>query len=176
MQEREGAVSFQGTPLTLRGNVLKVGDAAPDFEALDNTMAPLRLAAFKERLRIVASVPSVDTVLCDQEARRLNKMAHELAEDVVILPISMDLPFALERWCGVSHVRDIYTLSDHRKAEFGKKYGVLIKELRLLSRAIFVIDEADVLRHIEYVPELAQHPDYEAVIDAIRRIVEERKR
>lgn len=171
MKARKGAVTFQGTPFTLLGEALKPGMEAPDFQAVDSRMAPTRLSAFRNKIRIIASVPSLDTAVCDAEARRFNKAAAELGENVVILTVSMDLPFALDRWCGASHAHDIYTLSDHHHAEFGKQYGVLIKELRLLSRAVFVVDPKGVLRYVDYIKEMTEQPNYQEVIEAVRTIV-----
>ncbi len=163
-KERPGAVRFQGTELTILGEPLEVGMKAPDFEVLDKNLAPIRLGAFKDKVRVIASVPSIDTTVCDMEARRFNKAAQAVGEGMVIMTISMDLPFALDRWCLASHAHEIYTFSDHRHGAFGTSYGTLIKELRLLSRAVFIVDREGVLRYVEYVEELSDQPDYDKVL------------
>ncbi|MFH1480769.1 MAG: thiol peroxidase, partial [Pseudomonadota bacterium] len=138
MEERSGIIAMKGNPLTLMGNELKIGDSAPDAEVLSNDLSPVKLSSFKGKISIISSVPSLDTPVCDMETRRFNEEAGKLGDSVVILTISMDLPFAQKRWCGAAGVEKVVTLSDHRDAAFGKAYGVLIKELRLLARAVFV--------------------------------------
>jgi thiol peroxidase len=168
MAERIGEVTMKGNPLTLVGPALKAGDKAPDFVVLNNDLAPVSLSAFRGKVCIISSVPSLDTPVCDMETRRFNQEAGYLGQDVVILTISMDLPFAQKRWCGAAGVDKVITLSDHREASFGSAYGVLIKELRLLARSVFVVDKHGVIRHIQLVKELAQEPDYEAVLKALK--------
>jgi thiol peroxidase len=170
MKERAGIITMKGNPLTLLGSELKVGDAAPDFEVLDNDLAPVSFASFKGKVCIVSSVPSLDTPVCDMETRRFNEEAGNLGSDVRVLTISMDLPFAQKRWCGAAGVDKVTTLSDHRDASFGVAYGVLIKELRLLARAVFVIDDTGTIRHMELVKELTEEPDYEAVLKAVKAV------
>jgi thiol peroxidase len=171
MTERTSAVSMKGNPLTLLGTELKVGDKAPDFEALNNDLAPVRLSNFKGKICLIASVPSLDTPVCDLETRRFNTEAGKLSPDVQILTISMDLPFAQKRWCGAAGVDKLITLSDHKEASFGLAYGVLIKELRLLARAIFVVDKAGILRYNQIVKEVADEPDYEKAIDLVKTLI-----
>ncbi len=171
MEERTGLVSLQGNPLTLLGPELKVGDQAPEFEVLDNNLSPIQLASFKGKIIILASVPSLDTPVCDLETRRFNTEAGKLDPDIRILTISMDLPFAQKRWCGAAGVDKVVTLSDHRTASFGSAYGVLIKELRLLARAVFVLDREGVIRYIQVLPDLAQEPDYDEVIKVVEKLV-----
>ena len=171
MEERTGVVSLQGQPQTLLGPALKVGDRAPEFEVLDNKLSPIQLASFKGKIIILASVPSLDTPVCDLETRRFNTEAGKLDPDVRILTISMDLPFAQKRWCGAAGVDKVVTLSDHRTASFGSAYGVLIKELRLLARAVFVLDRNGVIRYIQVLPDLAQEPDYDEVIKVVEKLV-----
>jgi len=171
MEERTGVVSLQGQPQTLLGPALKVGDRAPEFEVLDNKLSPIQLASFKGKIIILASVPSLDTPVCDLETRRFNTEAGKLDPDVRILTISMDLPFAQKRWCGAAGVDKVVTLSDHRTASFGSAYGVLIKELRLLARAVFVLDRKGVIRYIQVLPDLAQEPDYDEVIKVVEKLV-----
>jgi len=171
MAERAGAVTFQGNPLTLLGNDVKAGDKAPAFETLDNSLTPVSLASYQGKVVILSSVPSLDTPVCDLETRRFNDEAAKLAEDVVVLTISMDLPFAQKRWCGAAGVTHVTTLSDHKDAAFGLAYGVLIKELRLLARAVFVVDRQGVVRYVERVKEITHEPDYDAALDAVRNCI-----
>ena len=171
MEERTGLVSLQGNPLTLLGPELKLGDRAPEFEVLDNSLSPIQLASFKGKIIILASLPSLDTPVCDLETRRFNTEAGKLDPDIRILTISMDLPFAQKRWCGAAGVDKVVTLSDHRTASFGSAYGVLIKELRLLARAVFVLDRDGVIRYIQVLPDLAQEPDYDQAIKVVEKLV-----
>jgi len=168
MQERQGRVTLKGNPLTLLGAEVAVGTEAPDFTALDNELNPVSFGSFRGRKVIIASVPSLDTPVCDLETRRFNDEATRLNPDVAVLTISMDLPFAQKRWCGAAGIERVQTLSDYRDASFGLAYGVLIKELRLLARAVFVIDERGVVRYAQLVGELTEEPDYEAVLEAVR--------
>jgi thiol peroxidase len=161
---------MKGNPLTIVGKELKVGGAAPDFEVLDNDLSPVRFSSFRGKICVISSVPSLDTPVCDMETRRFNEEAGKLGEDIQILTISMDLPFAQKRWCGASGVDKVITLSDHRKASFGTDYGVLIKELRLLARVVFVIDREGVIRYIQIVKEQTEEPDYDAVLEAIHAL------
>ncbi len=167
MTERPAAVTFQGNPLTLVGAELKPGEPAPEGVLLANDLTEVRLSALDGKVRVIASVPSLDTSVCDTEARRFNEAAAGLGDDVAILVVSMDLPFAQGRWCGAAGVEAVRTLSDHRAAAFGKAYGVLIKELRLLARAVFVVDRDGVIRHAQLVKELTDEPDYDAVLRAV---------
>ncbi|NTV42887.1 MAG: thiol peroxidase [Syntrophobacteraceae bacterium] len=168
MAERSGAITFQGNPLTLVGNEVKAGQKAPDFEVLDNGLSPVKLSSFAGKVVVISSVPSLDTPVCDLETRRFNDEAGQLGGDVVILTVSMDLPFAQKRWCGAAGVTHVKTMSDHRDAAFGMAYGVLIKELRLLARAVFVVDKAGTLRYVELVKELTHEPDYDAALKAVQ--------
>jgi thioredoxin-dependent peroxiredoxin len=170
MRERTGLITMKGNPLTIVGQELKVGETAPDFEVLDNDLSPVTLGSFRGRICVISSVPSLDTPVCDMETRRFNEEAGHLGEDIQILTISMDLPFAQKRWCGASGVDKVITLSDHRKASFGTDYGVLIKELRLLARVVFVIDREGVIRYIQIVKEQTEEPDYDAVLEAIHTL------
>jgi thiol peroxidase len=171
MEERAGIITMKGNPLTLVGKELKVGDPAPDFEVLDNDLAPVRLASFKGKVCVVSAVPSLDTPVCDMETRRFNEEAAKLGSDIRILTISMDLPFAQKRWCGAAGVDKVITLSDHRSASFGTTYGVLIKELRLLGRAVFVLDREGTIRYIQIVEEVTDEPDYDAVLEAVNKLL-----
>ena len=170
MEERTGIITMKGNPLTLLGKELKVGDSAPDFEVLDNNLSPVTLSSFSGKVCVISSVPSLDTPVCDMETRRFNQEAGNLNADVQILTISMDLPFAQKRWCGAAGVDHVVTLSDHRNASFGTAYGVLIKELRLLARCVFVVDREGIIRYIQMVKEISEEPYYEAILDAVNNL------
>ena len=170
MEERSAAVTLHGNPLTLIGTVLNVGDAAPDLEVLDNDLNAVKLSSFRGKICVISAVPSLDTPTCDMETRRFNETAGQLGDDVVILTVSTDLPFAQKRWCGSAGVDKVITLSDHRDAVFGSAFGVLIKELRLLARSIFVVDRDGIIQYIQHVKELSEEPDYDAVIEAVKKI------
>ena len=165
--ERKGIVTFQGTPLTLVGTELKPGDQAPDFTLLDNELQEVGLKDFKGKIKVISVTPSLDTPVCDMQARRFNEEASRLPEDIVVLNVSMDLPFAISRFCTTAGIDKVITLSDHRDASFGTAYGLLIKELRLLTRSIVIIDKEDVIKYLEIVPEVTDHPDYEKAIKSI---------
>ena len=171
MQERDGLVTMKGNPITLIGTEPQVGDQAPDFVAIDNDLNPVSFDSFRGKVCIISSVPSLDTPVCDMETRRFNDEAGRLGDDVEILTISMDLPFAQKRWCGAAGVEAVQTLSDHRDAAFGQAYGVLIKGLRLLARAVFVVDKEGTIRYIELVKEIASEPDYNSVLTAVKELV-----
>lgn len=170
MKERTGIVTMRGNPLTLIGNEPKVGEMASEFTALDNNLAPVQFSSFRGKICILSSVPSLDTPVCDLETRKFNEEASRLGPDVVILTISMDLPFAQKRWCAASGVDKVQTLSDHRDASFGTTYGVLIKELRLLARAVFLVDQKGMLQYTQIVKEVTSEPDYEAVLSALKKL------
>jgi len=170
MAERTGVVTFKGNPLTLLGKEIKVGGNAPDFAALANDLSPVKLSSLRGKVVVISSVPSLDTPVCDLQTRRFNQEAAGLGKDVVILTLSMDLPFAQKRWCGAAGVTAVQTLSDHREAAFGKAYGVLIKELRLLARAVFVVDRDGKVQYVQVVKELPTEPDYEAALAAVRKL------
>ena len=170
MMERTGLITMKGNPLTIVGKELKVGEAAPDFEVLDNDLSPVRFSSFRGEICVISSVPSLDTPVCDMETRRFNEEAGKLGEDIQILTISMDLPFAQKRWCGASGVDKVITLSDHRKASFGTDYGVLIKELRLLARAVFVVDGKGIIRYSKIVEEVTNEPDYAQILDVVKEL------
>ena len=171
MVERPGVVTMKGNPLTLSGTELRVGDQAPDFVALDNDLNPVSLHSFRGKVCIISSVPSLDTPVCDMETRRFNDEASRLGDEVVVITVSMDLPFAQKRWCGAAGVERIQTLSDHREGSFGQAYGVLIKELRLLARAVFVVDQQGIIRYLELVKEIASEPNYESVLGAVKDLI-----
>lgn len=160
-------ITFKGNPVTLLGNEVKVGDQAPDFTVLANDLSEVKLSDYKGSVRILSSVPSLDTGVCDAQTRRFNEEAAKL-DGVKVLTISADLPFAQKRWCASSGLEDVITLSDHRDLSFGNACGVVMKELRLLARAVFVVDSNDKITYVEYVSEGTNHPDYEAAIQAAK--------
>ena len=170
MKERTGIITMRGNPLTLIGNEVKVGDVAPDFVVLDNNLSPVKFSSFRGKTCIISSVPSLDTPVCDMETRKFNEEAGPLGGDVAVLIISMDLPFAQKRWCGAAGVTKVQTLSDHRDASFGTSYGVLIKELRLLARAVFLVDRKGIIQYIQLVKEVTKEPDYEAALNTLRKL------
>ncbi len=166
--ERKGVITFKGNPLTLIGSEVKVGDKAPDFRLLTKDLSEVTLASSKGKTRFISVVPSLDTPVCELQTKRFNEEASKLPSDVIVLTVSMDLPFAQNRFCTAQHADKITCLSDHREASFGKSYGVLIKELRLLARAIFIIGADDKVQYVEYVKEVTQHPDYEKALGSLK--------
>jgi len=171
MNERAGIITFKGNPFTLLGPELKVGDRAPDFTVVDNGLAPVTLASHKGKIKVVSAVPSLDTPVCDTETRRFNQEAAALPGNVAVLTISMDLPFAQKRWCGAAGIDRVTTLSDYQERSFASAYGLLIKELKLLTRAVFIIDANDTIRYIQIVPEVTSEPDYLAVLAAVKSLL-----
>ncbi len=171
MMERTGLVTFGGNPMTLVGPELKVGDDAPDVEVVDNDLQPVKLSTYKGKVAIVAAVASLDTGTCDVETRRFNQEVGKLGDDVVVLTISMDLPFAQKRWCGAAGVETVKTFSDHRSAAFGEAWGVLMKELRLLARAVFVVDREGDITYVELLGEVGDEPDYDAALKAAKELL-----
>lgn len=167
-EERKGAVTMRGNPMTLLGPEVKAGQRAPEFHSVDKGLQPIGLDKFKGKVKIISVVPSIDTPVCDAQTRRFNEEASKLG-DVQVLTVSMDLPFAQARWCGAAGVDKITMISDFKDRDFGNKYGVLIKELGLLARAVFVVDKNDNVMHAEYVKEVASHPDYDATLAAARK-------
>jgi thiol peroxidase len=159
-------VTLNGKPMSLAGPEIRVGQKAPDFKLLATDFSEVRLSQSRGRIRLLSVVHSLDTGICDLQTKKFEEQAGKFA-DVVIYTISMDLPFAQARYCGANDIKNLKTLSDYRDASFAKAYGVLIEDLRLLSRAIFIIDRDDTVRYVEYVPEVAQHPDYEKAIAAL---------
>ena len=170
MSERTGLITIHGNPLTLLGNEVKAGDDAPDLELLDNDLKPFKLSSFKGKVAVLVTVPSLDTPVSDVEARRFNQEAAKLGDGVGVAVISMDLPFAQKRWCGAAGIDAVRTLSDHRDASFGAAYGVLIKELRLLARAIVVVDKAGDVQYVQIVDEVTNEPDYDEVLAVVQTL------
>jgi len=169
--ERPGAVTHKGVPRTVIGPVLKPGDVAPDFRLLANDFSEVALADSAGNARLISVVTSLDTGICDMQTRRFNQEATNFGDDVVVLIVSVDLPYAQKRWCGAAGVDRVQTLSDHRDMNFGDAYGTHVKELRMEQRSIFVVDRDAVIHYVEYVPEIAQHPDYDAALAALREVV-----
>jgi len=168
MKERKNLITMKGKPLTLQGKEVKIGDKAPNFTAIANDLSAVDFSSFRGKICVITSVPSLDTSTCDRMTRRFNEEASKLGSNVTVLTISMDLPFAQKRWCGAAGINNIQTLSDYRDASFGTAYGVLIKELRLLARAVFAVDRDGVIRYMQLVNELTNEPDYQAVLDAVK--------
>jgi len=167
----ERTVTLHGNPLELAGTPIGVGDAAPDVELMDNGLDPVKLSSLKGRIGVLLSVPSLDTPVCDIETRRFNTEAVALGDAVAVVAVSADLPFAQARWCGAAGVENVQTLSDYREAAFGEAYGVLIPGLRLLARAVFVVDREGIVQYVQIVPEVADEPDYAAALAAVKALL-----
>ncbi|MEP6535163.1 MAG: thiol peroxidase [Bryobacteraceae bacterium] len=170
VQERTAGTTLQGTPMTLLGPELKVGDKAPDFEAINSSLQPMNLEKTGNAVRVFSVIPSLDTPVCDAQTKRFNEEASALP-GIEFYSVSMDLPFAQKRWCGAFGVDNVKMLSDHKSGSFGSHYGTLIKELRIESRAIFVVDKDGVIQHAEYVKEVADHPDYESALNKAKELL-----
>lgn len=168
MTERANAATFKGSSLTLLGTEITAGDRAPDFKLVGNDLADIDSATFHGRVRVLSVAPSLDTSVCAAQTRRFNQEAVNLSEDVVILSVSLDLPFALARFCGAEGIERVLTASDYKYRTFGEAYGVYIRELGLLTRAVFVIGRDDKVVHAEYVPEVTDEPDYAAALAAVK--------
>lgn len=165
---RMADVTFNQDPVTLLGNEISVGDKAPDFTVLSNDLKEVKLDDYKDKVKLISVVPSIDTGVCSEQTQRFNKEADKIG-NVQVLTVSMDLPFAQSRWREVNNVNELEMLSDHRDADFGDKYGLLIKELRLLSRSIFVVDSNNTVTYLEYVSEVTNHPDYERALEEAQK-------
>lgn len=165
MEERKGAVTFKGNPVTLIGTEIKVGNKAPDFKVVDNGLNPVSLSDYKG-VRLISVVPSLDTPVCDAQTRKFNEEASSL--NATILTISVDLPFAQKRWCGAAGIDKVITLSDYQTMSFGDAYGTHIKDLRLEARSIFVVNANDEVTYVEYVDEVTDHPNYDKAIEAVK--------
>ena len=163
-------ITFNNDPVTLIGQEIKVGDQAPDFKVLANDLSEVTLKDSEGKIRLFSVIPSIDTGVCDTQTRKFNEIAAKFGEDVMVYTVSMDLPFAQTRWCGAAGIDKIQTVSDHKDASFGKNYGVLIQELRLLARAIFVVNQEGKVTYVEYVPEVTTHPDYDAALEAVKAL------
>ncbi|MFD0869997.1 anti-oxidant AhpCTSA family protein [Chlamydia abortus] len=170
-QERANAATLKGNPITLIGSELKVGDQAPDFTLNQSLVDTASLSDYAGKIKLISVVPSLDTGVCDAQTRRFNEEAGKLGDNVVILTVSVDLPMAQARWCGAAGVDKVVTLSDYKTRSFGEAYGVLIKELQLLMRSIFVLDADNKIQYVEYLSEMTEHPNYEAAIEAVKKLV-----
>ncbi len=170
-QERQGVVTFHGNPLTLLGPDLQVGEKAPDFRVVDTDLNPVSLSDFSGKVVLISVTPSLDTPVCDLQGRKFNELAAGLSDDVVVVNISVDLPFAQRRWCGANNIDRIKVLSDYQERDFGLKYGVLIKELKLLARSVWIVDKDGIIRYKQIVPEVTNEPDYDAAMKALKEIV-----
>lgn len=169
MQKITNQVTMRGVPVTLLGTHIKVGDKAPDFTVQDSVMKPVKLSDFKGKVRIINSVPSIDTSVCSAQVHRFNTQAAKL-KDVVIFSVSVDLPFALNRYCAAEGIDAVKVTSDHKDLDFGLKYGVVIEQLRLLTRAVFVVDKNDNIVYVQYVKETSEEPDYDKVLAVINTL------
>jgi thiol peroxidase len=169
--ERPKATTMKGNPLTLIGPELKVGDKAPNFNARDMGLQPFTLDNTKGKIRLFSVVPSLDTPVCDAQTRRFNEEAAKLGDKVEIITVSLDLPFAQKRWCGAAGIEKIKVVSDYYDRSFSEAYGTLIKELHIDSRAIFAVDAKDTIKYVEYVPEVADHPNYEKALAAVKSLL-----
>jgi len=170
MAERADIVTFQGNPLTLIGDESKVGDKLPNCQLVGNDLSPVQLSSFKGKVCVISCVPSLDTPVCDLQTKRFNEEAGKFGGNVAVITVSMDLPFAQQRWCGISNAENITTLSDYITADFARSLGVLIKELRLFARAVFVVDKQGTINYVQIVSEITNQPDYEEVLKAVKEL------
>lgn len=170
MDKRKNLVTMGGEPMTLLGKEIKIGDKAPDFTALKTDLTPYSLKDAKDKVKIISVVPSLDTGVCELQTIRFNEMASELG-DVLILTISVDLPFAQGRFCGAKGIDKVITLSDHRDLDFGMKYGFVMEELRLLSRGVVIVDRDNTVKYVEYVKEATNHPDYDKALEEVKKFL-----
>jgi len=171
MQKTQNKVTFKGNPVTLAGTPIKKGDEAPDFQALDNELAPKKLSDYNGKIRILSVFLSIDTGPCSRQTRKFNEEAAKLGDDVVILSVSNDLPFALGRFCGAEGIDNVITLSDHKDLDFSTKYGFLVEDFRLLARGVVVIDKNNKVQYVEYVPEISEEPDYDSALKAVKELL-----
>lgn len=169
MEKRTGIVTMGGNPVTLVGKEIKVGDKAPDFTGLKGDMSPFSLKDAGNKKKIISVVPSLDTGVCELQTIRFNEEAAEL-EDVTIITVSVDLPFAQKRFCSANEIDKVITVSDHKDLDFGLNYGFLMEEVRLLSRGIVVIDGDNNVKYVEYVDQVGKHPDYDKALEAVKSI------
>ncbi len=170
-QKKTGVITFKGNPMTLLGPELKIGAAAPEFKVVDNGLQPVTLADSQGKVRVITVVPSLDTPVCDTMTRKFNEEAAKLPENVVVYTVSLDLPFAQKRWCGNAGIEKVKTLSDYQERSFGLNYGLLIDELKLLARAVLVIDQKGMIAYQEIVNEVTAEPDYTAALAAARALL-----
>lgn len=169
--ENKSMITFKGNAMTLVGHQVKIGQKAPDFKLTANDLSEVTLKNFAGKVRIISVVPSVDTPVCDLQTKRFNDEAGKLGDKVQVITVSMDLPFAQKRWCGATGAAKIQLLSDYKDHSFGVAYGLRIKELGLLARAVFVVSADDQITYAEYVNEVTAHPNYDAAIAAAKKII-----
>ncbi len=170
INERTGIVTFKGNPFTLQGTEIKVGDKAENFNVVDENLQPVKLTDFEGKNIVITTSPSIDTPVCDLQVKRFNKMVTEISDDVVVLYISTDLPFAMKRWCGATNSENIKALSDYQYKEFGLKYGLILKELQLMARATMIIDKEKTIKYLEIVPEQTDEPNYDKTLEEIKKL------
>ncbi|MFO7982324.1 MAG: thiol peroxidase [Desulfuromonadales bacterium] len=170
-QERTGIITFKGSPMTLLGPEIKEGDEAPDFQVVANDLSPVSLKDSAGKVRLITALPSLDTPVCDSMGRKFNEQAADLPDDVSVYTISVDLPFAQKRWCGNAGIEKVQTLSDYQERSFGLNYGLLIKELKLLARAVYVVDRDGKVVYREIVDEVTDEPDYDAALSAVKKLL-----
>ncbi|MCC5909488.1 MAG: thiol peroxidase [Clostridiaceae bacterium] len=170
MEKRTGIITMQGAPLTLVGKEVKIGDKAPDFTVVTKELKPYTLKDLGDKVKLISVVPSIDTGVCDLQTIHFNEEAAKF-QDIAIVTISMDLPFALNRYCAAKDIKNLETLSDHREASFGSNYGFLIDELRLLSRGIIILDGNNTIQYVEYVKEVTNHPDYDKALEEVKKLL-----
>ncbi|MBC8481102.1 MAG: thiol peroxidase [Planctomycetes bacterium] len=171
MEKENKYVTLEGKRFSLIGNLPEIGSKLPDFKLLKNDLTPFSLSDISQKVCIITAVPSLDTSVCDKMTRNFNQQAANLDENILVLAVSMDLPFAQKRWCAAAGIENVITLSDHLNANFGKALGILIEELRLLARTVFIIDKNSIVRYVQLVEEISDQPDYEAAVDAAKKIL-----
>lgn len=171
VEKKTGVITFKGNPVTLLGPDIQVGDTAPDFTVVDNSLQPVTLSDGQGKVQLITVVPSIDTGVCDTMTRKFNQDAAALPENVAVYTISVDLPFAQSRWCGNAGIERVKTLSDYQERSFGLAYGLVIDELKLLARAVYVIDPAGKVAYREIVAEVTAEPDYEAALAAVKSLL-----
>lgn len=171
MEKTKTKIKSKGNPLTLLGPEIKVNDKAVDFTVSNNSFKEVKLSDFDGKVKILSLFPSIDTGVCSKQTHTFNNEAANLSDDIVILAISNDLPFALNRFCGAEGIDNLITLSDHKNLDFSTKYGFLIEELRLIARGVIVIDKENIVRYVEYVPEITEEPDYQSALAVAKKLV-----
>lgn len=171
MEKNAQKVTFGGNPVTLLGEAAKPGNQAPEFTLVNADMQAVKLSDFDGKIKVLSIAPSIDTPVCANQTRTFNKEATKLNDKVTVISISVDLPFALKRFCAAEGIENVETLSDHKEVDFGKKYGFLIEEFRLLARGIVIIDESNEIKYVEYVPEIGEEPNYEKALEEVRKLV-----
>lgn len=171
MEKRKGIVTMGGEPVTLLGKEIKVGDKGPDFTVLKNDLTPFTLKDAGNKIKVISVVPSLDTGVCELQTINFNQAASDLGEDVLILTISVDLPFAQQRFCGAKGIDRVITLSDHKDLSFGLNYGFVVEESRLLARGVVILDRDNTVRYVEYVKEITEHPDYDKALEEVKKLI-----